>query len=164
MTRLIIGSAHRVVPSSQLSGFLYIIDLESRSVLKKTEGIDPPFRDFDINPRGGMRGMRGIAARSGEVALANYSSIFFFDPNWNLTRVLSHPVCSSIHELIFDGKDVLVVSTGTDHLLDFDENNNINRAWFVHDQTALVRRARIKRASMTSAEIMQSGIDFRDRR
>ncbi len=164
MTRLIIGSAHRVVPSSQLSGFLYIIDLESRSVLKKTEGIDPPFRDFDINPRGGMRGMRGIAARSGEVALANYSSIFFFDPNWNLTRVLSHPVCSSIHELIFDGKDVLVVSTGTDHLLDFDENNNINRAWFVHDQTDLVRRARIKRASMTSAEIMQSGIDFRDRR
>ena len=104
MTRLIIGSAHRVVPSSQLSGFLYIIDLESRSVLKKTEGIDPPFRDFDINPRGGMRGMRGIAARSGEVALANYSSIFFFDPNWNLTRVLSHPVCSSIHELILMGR------------------------------------------------------------
>ncbi|MBI5298005.1 MAG: hypothetical protein HY869_21220 [Chloroflexi bacterium] len=164
MTRLIVGSAHRVIPSRQLSGYLYVVDLESRAVIQKTEGIDPPFRDFDSNPRGGMRGMRGIAAREGEIALSNYSGVFCFDRHWNLTRTFSHPVCASIHEVLFDGDGVMVASTGTDFFLRFDAQGGLTSAWFVHDDRVIARQAGIRKSPMTGRDMLSSGIDFRDRR
>ncbi|MFZ5881203.1 MAG: hypothetical protein ACOY0R_17695 [Chloroflexota bacterium] len=164
MTRLIVGSAHRVIPSRQLSGYIYIIDVERQIVLKKTEGIDPPFREHDNNPRGGMRGMRGIAVRAGEIGLSNYSGVFCFDRHWNLTRTFSHPICSSIHEALFDGQGILLASTGTDTLVRLDGEGKLVSTWFVHDDRTIARQAGIRKAPMTGREMLDGGTDFRDRR
>ena len=164
MTRLIIGSAHRVIPSRQLSGYIYVVDVEKQVVLKKTEGIDPPFREHDNNPRGGMRGMRGIAVREGKIGLSNYSGVFCFDRHWNLTQTFSHPICSSIHEVLFDEEGALIASTGTDTLVHLDGEGKLISAWFVHDDRRIARQAGIRKAPMTGGEMLARGIDFRDRR
>lgn len=164
MTRLIVGSAHRVIPSRQLSGYIYIIDVEQQAVLKKMEGIDPPFREHDNNPRGGMRGMRGIAIRDGEIGLSNYSGVFCFDRHWNLTRTFSHPICSSIHEVLFDGAGALLASTGTDTLVRLDGEGKLVSTWFVHDDRTITLQAGIRKAPMTGREMLARGTDFRDRR
>ncbi len=179
MTRLILGSSHRKVSADQLSAHLYVIDLESRQILKKTEMIDPPFRMFDYNPRGGMRGTRGIswsqarplngkdgsvAHTTQEIALANYASIFCFDTHWNLTRVLSQPAISGIHEIQHAGADLWVTATSTDQLVRLDEQGEIVFAWSVHNHNHLMNQMRIRPIPMTARKLLSGKTDFRDRR
>ncbi|MEJ5223892.1 MAG: hypothetical protein WHV44_05500, partial [Anaerolineales bacterium] len=108
--------------------------------MQKTSGLEPPYRILDENPRGGMRGMRGLSFYNGELATADYSAIFFFDKQWNLVRSITHPSVSGIHELLYCHDGVWVTSTANDMLVRFDLEGNLVEIYSLREQQDLMRR------------------------
>ena len=102
---------------------------------QQTMGIEPPYRIHDTNPRGGMRGMRGISICNGELAVANYSSIFFFDHQWNSLRIFTHPSAPALHEILYVEDGVWVTSTANDLLVKFNMDGLLSEYYPVREQT-----------------------------
>ncbi len=140
MTRILISTTRREALNDVVSGWLFVVDLETRKILKQTSGVDAPYREDDINPRGGMRGLRGMGFKHDELAIANYSSILFFDRHWNLLRVFTHPSIASIHEIFYAEDGVWVTSTANDVLARFDANGELNPLIYMRNQKTLMRR------------------------
>jgi len=164
MTRLIISTNHREVLHSDVSGWLYVVDLDTYKILQKTSGIEPPYRIRDTNPRGGMRGMRGISIRNNELATANYSSIFFFDRQWNLLRTFTHPSVSAIHEILYTEDGVWVTSTANDLLAKFDRRGLLSEHHLVRIQRELLTKlSGTAKQILNSREVTLGRIDFRRR-
>ena len=82
MTTLIVSTIRRKCPPTQPSGYIYIIDLEKEAVIQQSNIVEPAFREVDDNPRGGLRGGKGIAVRDDQIAIANFSMIFRYDNNF----------------------------------------------------------------------------------
>ncbi len=82
-------------------------------------------RALDPNPRGGMRGGRGIAVRDEEVFVANFDTVYRYDRAGGFTSFVSHPSCADIHEIAFKGEHLWVTSTRNDLLLVFDKDANL---------------------------------------
>lgn len=78
--------------------------------------------------------MRRIIVRDGEIVLANYSAVFCFDPDWNLTRMFTHPSCSSIYEILFGGSDLLINSSVNDLVFKLDGEARIIYRRSIHEQ------------------------------
>jgi hypothetical protein len=64
MKKILVSTDRRHTPSDQPSGHLAVYDLESQKVERNCEIIEPPYRDVDPNPRGGLRGLKGISIRN----------------------------------------------------------------------------------------------------
>jgi hypothetical protein len=164
MTRLIVSTNRREAPLSEPSGWIFIVDLEKPEVLQKTSGLEPPYRAFDHNPRGGMRGMRGLSFFNGELAAADYSSIFFFDRKWNLTRAITHPSVSAIHEILQVENGIWVTSTINDTLVRFDRNGDLAEIHYVREQRDLMRLLNGPRKILfRSSDFHEGMFDFRKR-
>lgn len=140
MTRILVSTNHREVLNNAISGWLYVVDVENRTVIKRCSGVEAPYRTHDTNPRGGMRGVRGIGFRQGELVISNYSSVLFFDRHWNLLRVLTHPSIAAIHEIYFAEDGVWVTSTANDVLARFDADGNLDPLIYMRAQTPLMRK------------------------
>ncbi len=164
MTRLIVSTNRREAPFSEPSGWIFIIDLESGEILQKTSGLEPPYRILDENPRGGMRGMRGLSFFNGELAAADYSAIFFFDKHWNLVRSITHPSMSGIHELIYDKTGVWVTSTANDMLVRFDMDGSLSEIHNLREQAEVMRRVKGPRNMLLRrGDVLSGKRDFRKR-
>lgn len=164
MTRIIISTICRESLNDKSSGWLYFVDLETRTILKRTVGVEPPYRVNDTNPRGGMRGMRGMGFRNGELAVANYSSILFFDSRWNLLRVFSHPSIASIHEIFYAEEGVWVTSTANDVLACFDLNGGLNSLNYLRAHKPLMRKlGGTSKLAVRPADLASGKNDFRVR-
>ncbi|MFZ5881204.1 MAG: hypothetical protein ACOY0R_17700 [Chloroflexota bacterium] len=140
MTRILVSTNHREVFNDATSGWLYVVDVEERRILKKSAGVEAPYRAHDTNPRGGMRGIRGLGFQNGELALANYSSILFFDHRWNLLRVFTHPSIAAIHEIFYAADGVWVTSTANDVLARFDLDGKVDTLVYMRTQKELMRK------------------------
>ncbi|MBI2757931.1 MAG: hypothetical protein HYX49_04555 [Chloroflexi bacterium] len=162
MTILLISTIHRHAPPEACSGYLYIVNPDSDQVLRQIPGIEPPFREADLNPRGGMRGLRGISLYGGEIAIANYSSIACFDRQWDLTKILTNPVCAGIHDISLEADGVWASSSANDLLLKLDFQGNITDYYSLRDQRKLLRSLQMDPGSLNSSAL-SGRIDFRDR-
>jgi len=140
MTRIIISTIFRQSLNTATSGWLYCVDLETRAILKQTAGIEPPYRVNDTNPRGGMRGVRGMGFHNGELAIANYSSILFFDCRWNLLRVFTHPSIAAIHEIFHTKEGVWVTSTANDVLACFNPDGELSCLIHLRAEKSLMQK------------------------
>lgn len=163
MTRLIVSTNHREVLHGEVSGWLYVIDLESCKILQTSAGIEPPNRIHDINPRGGMRGMRGVGICNGELAVANYSSVFFFDRHWRLLRVFTHPAVAGIHEILYVEDGLWVTSCYNDLLLKFDLAGNVAEYFYTRSKSLMNLLGGRTRVLLHSDDIRSGKLDFRDR-
>ncbi len=164
MTRLIVSTNRREAATSEASGWLFIVDIETKQILQKTSGLEPPYRILDHNPRGGMRGMRGLSFFNGEMAAADYSAIFFFDKNWNLTRTITHPSVSGIHELLYMQDGIWVASTANDMLARFDLDGNLTEVHSLRQQKKLMRRINGPgKVLLQTGDILAGKMDFRKR-
>lgn len=112
-------------------GELVKLDWTTKTVLARATiaPIDPTLDD--PNPRGNTRGGRGIQLLpSGEVLVASYHSLLFFDRDLTLLRSTSHPMMVSLHEHAMgaDGK-LWTSSTAVDAALQVDlESGRVVRA------------------------------------
>jgi hypothetical protein len=120
MTRLLVTSIRRHTPHTEPSGFVYLIDAEKGRVLQRSTMLEPAYRAADTNPRGGMRGGRGISVRPDQIAIANASVIYRYDPQWNLLGIISHPSAAAIHDIHFHEERLWLTAARNDLVMQFD--------------------------------------------
>ncbi len=166
INRLLITTTCRKANYNEPSGHLYVFDLERNEIIQKGSIIEPPYRDVDPNPRGGFRGGKGIAIHEDQIFLANTAGIFCFDQRWDLIKVISHPSCSGIHDILFDKeKNLWVTSARNDILFKFDLDGNIlDYYYFRQDQQNHNLNQWTQPRILSNEDIEQGTLDFRDPR
>src|SRR3954471_8976688 len=87
----------------QRTGFIYDVDWESRTVTHRLPIPEPNFPQSDDNPRGGVRGGRGIAVTRHGIVAANYDTLTLYDDDWKVVDSLTDPLFVGIHEIDWDG-------------------------------------------------------------
>jgi len=119
----------------QRTGYIYDLDWESGRVLAKLPVPDPLFPESDDNPRGGVRGGRGIAVTREGIVVANYDTLHCFDDAWNPLETITAPLFVGIHEIDWDGEYLWVTATAIDAVLKVSPEGGIAVAWDPHEPT-----------------------------
>lgn len=149
----------------QPSGAVYTIDLDHLRVTGYTPIIEAPLRQFDPNPRGGLRGERGITIIADSLCIANSVTIFHFDKNWRLLNTLSHPVGADIHDITFHNGYVWATSSRNDLALAFDLNGRLQRLLNLYTLWRTTQKQTKTRPTKLADHAIASGkLDFRDPR
>ncbi|MCC6694138.1 MAG: hypothetical protein IT365_00780 [Candidatus Hydrogenedentes bacterium] len=133
MTRLLVSTIVREARPLEISGYLYTVDRDECAVRERTPFIEAPLRDIDPNPRGGMRGARGIAVNGDEVYVANFSAVYRFDTQWRCLGVISHRDCADIHDIAVHDGSLWVTSTRNDMLMEFDREGTLRAQMSLRD-------------------------------
>ena len=160
---LLVSTTIRGVPAKEKSGYVYSIDFENQKILKRSQIIEPPHREVDANPRGGMRGSKGIAINQDQIAIANTSSIFLYDLEWNLIREISHPSCAGIHDIMFQGDTIWATAARSDMIFQFDFEGNLLDYFYFREPDSIRQDLSWRPPLKLDADQVLSGkIDFRD--
>jgi hypothetical protein len=120
LSNLLVSTITRGAMESEGSSRLFALSPLDGSRRTAIEIPDSPLRHRDPNPRGGMRGARGIAVGDGEIFVANYDTIFRYDLSWRLLGLISHPQCADIHDIALRDGRLWAASTRNDRLMEFD--------------------------------------------
>lgn len=127
--RLIVTTIVRYAKSGQDSGFLYEIDPDTGEALRRRPLPESPHRSRDSNPRGGLRGARGIAVLEDRLVLANAERLLVFDRDWKSRGEMTHPWFGGIHDLHADSEGVWVCCTNADLLAKTSWSGDIVSVW-----------------------------------
>jgi len=111
------------------SGYLRVMDLEAGTELARAPVPDALHRALDDNPRGGLRGGRGLAVAGDRLAMAINDRILVLDRGWRLVRVLSHPWMGGVHDLAADPDGIWVTCADNDLVLRIGWDGELRRAW-----------------------------------
>ena len=124
---LLVTSIVRGALLDEPSGLLFTVDLDQERVTGRCVMPDAPMRQHDANPRGGMRGAKGVVVVGDRIFIANHGSIHEFDRSWRLQAVLSDPGCAGIHDICHQDDLLWVTSTSNDRLFAFDLDGHTER-------------------------------------
>lgn len=119
--RYLVSTICRGSQPGEPSGNLYIVNLE-QGVQSMCPVPPPPHLPRELNPRGGIRGGRGLAVslENELIYVANGAEVLCFDHTWKWQQTISHPWCGNVHDIaIHDGR-LWVCSTANDGLAAFD--------------------------------------------
>jgi hypothetical protein len=162
MPLYLVSTVRRRCPPDQPSGYIYVVDPVKGQVMQRSSIVEPLYRDLDANPRGGMRGAKGIAVRPDQIALANFSKIIRFDPQWNVLGEISHPSCAGIHDILFEGERLWVAAARVDMLVQFDLSGELQRFLYMREPSPALEAIPWKPPLLLTPEHIRSGkIDFR---
>lgn len=125
MHRVLVTTITRECAVHETSGYLYVVDVDDAIVLARCPMVEAPLRELDPNPRGGMRGGRGVAVDGDEIYIANFSAVYRFDAQWRCLNVLSHPACADVHDIAVHDGFVWVTSTRNDLLFQFHPDGRL---------------------------------------
>jgi hypothetical protein len=120
------------IRGKQRTGFIYDVDWEARTVTRSLPVPEPNFPESDDNPRGGVRGGRGIAVTRQGIVVANYDTLSLYDDDWKLLGSVTDPRFVGLHEIDWDGTHVWVAATGIDALLKVTLDGTVEAAWDPH--------------------------------
>lgn len=120
------------IKGKQHTGYIYDVDWDARLVTRRIPVPDPSFPESDDNPRGGVRGGRGVAVLPQGPLVANYDTLLFYDSNWELQRSVSHPLFVGLHEIDWDGEHVWLTATAIDAILKVGLDGTTEVAWDPH--------------------------------
>ncbi len=138
MTRIAVTTQVRHAGQAEYSGYLRIVDLDGGAELYRTPIPDSAYRSEDPNPRGGLRGAKGVSVHGGRLVVANADRVFVFDRAWRLVRDFSHPLLGSIHDLHAEEDAIWVTSVNSDLLVRFDWDGALADWWSWRSDPALV--------------------------
>ena len=116
----------------QRTGYIYDVDWDSRKVVRRLPVPEPSFPESDDNPRGGVRGGRGVAVTPQGIVVANYDTLYVYDHDWNVLDSLTHPLFVGIHEIDWDGSHVWAAATAIDAVLKIGLDWSVQAAWDPH--------------------------------
>jgi hypothetical protein len=165
MKRVMISTTGRHKSPNAASGHYYIVEIETFQVVQRSEIIEPPYREFDTNPRGGVRGGKGLWIQRDKIFLSNSSAIFIYDRNWKPLTTISHPTLGGIHDLCVQGNTIWVTSSRNDLLLSFDFEGNLLNYIDFRRLPQVFQEIRWKpKPYLSEKQIRDGSIDFRDPR
>jgi hypothetical protein len=111
------------------SGWLRVLSTDGWEELAKAPLPDAVHRASDRNPRGGLRGGRGIASTPDALAVALNDRVLVLDRDWRPARVLSHPWMGGVHDVAADAGGVWVTCADNDLLLRLDWDGRLAGHW-----------------------------------
>ena len=142
-----------------------VFDLEKKLVVRRCEIVEPPFRKVNPNPRGGLRGLKGICINEKFIVLANASTIFLYDSNWKPIRYFWHPSCANIHDIAIDQDKIWVTSAQNDLLLGFSLKGSVQEIIDLRGFANLINGIKWRPPKMLTLEQFKIGkLNFRDPR
>ena len=119
--RYLVSTICRGSRPGEPSGRLYVVDREHG--VQSACPIPPPEHlHREPNPRGGIRGGRGLAAAGDgdSVYVANGAQVLRFDRWWRTQQAINHPWCGNVHDIAVHDDRLWVCSTANDALAAFD--------------------------------------------
>ena len=125
MGRVVVSTICRGSRPGEPSGHLYVVDLE-RGVLGSCEVPPAPYLEREPNPRGGIRGGRGVATDGDTLFVANGAEVLRFDHAWRPLATISHPWCGNVHDIAAYDDRLWVCSTANDALAVFDTDGRLS--------------------------------------
>jgi hypothetical protein len=165
MTKVLVSLDRRHTPVDQPSGHLMVYDLENQKVERICEIMEPPYREQNPNPRGGLRGLKGISIHNNRIALANFSTVFFYDEKWNPISYFWHPSSAGIHDIVLLDDRIWVSGSRNDLLMCFDLAGNPLEFYDSRKFAPLLNISNWQpKPFLTNAQIKNGEIDFRDPR
>jgi len=165
MTRYLVTTIRRHTPSSVPSGFIYVVEPHKKRTLQQIQIIEPAYRELDTNPRGGMRGCRGIAVQDNQIAIANASVIYRFDPHWKLLGLISHPSAAAIHDILFQNGALWATAARNDLLFQFNLQGDLLQHYYMRDPSPANRLLNWQpRRLLDPDQVRRGAIEFRDPR
>jgi len=163
--KLLISTTNRHVPIDQPTGYIFTYDFASGQVIQKSIINEPPFLKENPNPRGGLRGLKGLSLYQNQIGFVNSSTIFVYDKNWTPIRNFFHPSCASMHELAITEEGVWVTSTGNDLLFLFDHQGELIRFFDVRRMGKILEKTGwVTRPFLSKEDVENGKINFRDPR
>jgi hypothetical protein len=127
--RVAITTIVRSAPLDTPSGWLRVLDLETRTQQAIAPLPDALHRRADPNPRGGLRGGRGLAATADRLAVAINDRILVLDRHWQLRDVLSHPWMGGPHDVAADDAGLWVACADNDAVLRLGWDGELAGVW-----------------------------------
>ncbi|CAN5780194.1 hypothetical protein BH23GEM7_BH23GEM7_39530 [soil metagenome] len=125
----IVTSVVRHAGQLDASGFVRVVDLDSRRVVMKSLLPEARHRASDPNPRGGLRGARGVAALPDRLVIANAERLFIVDSSWRRLGEITHPWFGGVHDILGEEEGIWVACTSADLLLKVDWEGRLLAEW-----------------------------------
>jgi len=157
--RLVFTSVIRGAALRETSGIVGVVDLERREVVSRSPVPESEHRANDPNPRGGVRGARGVAASGDRLVVANSDRLLVFDAAWSLVCELSHPWLGGIHDVALDPDGVWVSAANADLVAKIAPDGAILDRWSWRDDPELAGRLGFR-----SLPRFPEDVDYRDPR
>ena len=157
--RVAVSSVFRNVPPALESGRLRVIDLDSGETLLSAPVPQSAYRVADPNPRGGLRGARGVSFTGDRFVLANTERLFVFDRQWQMLSELSNSWTADIHEILAEPDGIWVSCAACDLLLKLGWDGAVLASWSWRNDQSLVTEF-----GFDSLPEVKQGLDFRDPR
>jgi hypothetical protein len=162
MTRLLVTSVVREAGLDEGSGFLRVVDLDERRVIYCEQVPDPVWRSNDPNPRGGLRGARGMCIWRGMLVLANADTLFFIRPDWTLDSMMTNPLFGSIHGIDADEYGIYVACSYADLIVKVSPDKDRWKPLWIWDWRRSVFARRTLPVEPEDFQPAPSGVDYRD--
>jgi hypothetical protein len=157
--RIAVTSAVRHAGAADFSGYVRMVDLASGEVALKAPIPESGRRADDLNPRGGVRGAKGVSAFGDRLVVANSERLFVFDPAWSLAGEITHPLMGAVHDVLAVGDGVWVTCAACDLLLKVDWHGEPVETWSWRSEPSLVSAL-----GFDSLPPLDSDLDHRDPR
>lgn len=111
------------------SGWLRVLSTDGWEQLAMAPLPDALYRATDPNPRGGLRGGRGIASAAGRLVVALNDRVLVLGPEWRVEHVLSHQWMGGVHDIVADATGVWATCSDTDLVLGLDWQGRVRSHW-----------------------------------
>ncbi len=157
--RIAVTSAVRHAGAADFSGYVRMVDLASGEVALKAPIPESGRRADDPNPRGGVRGAKGVSALGDRLVVANSERLFVFDPAWSLAGEITHPLMGAVHDVLAVEDGVWVTCSACDLLLKVDWHGEPVETWSWRSEPSLVSAL-----GFDSLPPLDSDLDHRDPR
>jgi hypothetical protein len=137
VTRVAVSTIGRGVAVNRASGYLRILDLELGVVSFTVPVPESRWRAQDPNPRGGVRGARGMAVHDGRFVLAGYEDLLVMDASWAVVDRFVDPVLAGIHDIVADERGIWATCSRGDVFALIGWNGTLDDWWTFRADSAL---------------------------
>ena len=120
----------------QATGWIYDVDFDSGVVESRIASPSPVAPSSEANPRGGVRGGRGVAFTPFGVVVAAYDTLVVYDAAWQPAREMVSPLFAGLHEVDWDGSSLWAAATAIDAVLRIEPDGTVAVAWDPHAGSA----------------------------
>lgn len=128
-SRFVATSIIRRADQTSTSGFARVFSRETGAVVACAPIPESLQRVHDPNPRGGLRGARGVSAWGDRLVVANTERLFVLDPSWRIVREITHPWMGGIHGILAEADGIWVTCTMADLLIKVDWEGRLVSDW-----------------------------------
>ncbi len=163
--RVLITGIVRRSKCDEPSGYVYEVDLDAAEQVAMAPTPESEHLKQNRNPRGGLRGGRGMAIWRDCLCISNTDAIWVYDTEWRVQRIIHHSGCARVHDIAVYEDKLYVTSSANDQVFVFTFDGEVDSILTPRDNADLLKELEVKisRKHALSREDLRAGrIDFSD--